>query len=84
MPRESQDGGRAEVYHMLICRGRAKMGRGRGISHVDMPRESQDGWGRGISHVDMSRESQDGGAEVYHMLICRGRAKMGGQRYITC
>ena len=54
---------------MLICQGRAKMGRGRGISHVDMPRESQDG----------------GRAEVYHMLICRGRAKMGeGQRYITC
>ena len=53
---------------MLICRGIAKMG-GRGISHVDMPRESQDG----------------GGAEVHHMLICRGRAKMGeGQRYITC
>ena len=44
------------------------MGRGRGISHVDMPRESQDGGGRGISHVDMPRESQDG----------------GGQRYITC
>ena len=42
---------------------------GRGISHVDMPRESQDGGGRGISHVDMPRESQDGG---------------GGQRYITC
>ena len=46
MPRDSQDGGRAEVYHMLICRGRAKMGRGRGISHVDMPRESQDGGGQ--------------------------------------
>ena len=44
------------------------MGGGRGISHVDMPRESQDGGGRGISHVDMPRESQDG----------------GGQRYITC
>ena len=53
---------------MLICRGIAKMGRGRGISHVDMPRESQDGGGRGISHVDMPRESQDG----------------EGQRYITC
>ena len=39
------------------------------------------GRGRGISHVDMPRESQDGGAEVYHMLICRG---IGGQRYITC
>ena len=38
--------GGAEVYHMLICRGRAKMGRGRGISHVDMPRESQDGGGQ--------------------------------------
>ena len=47
MPRESQDGG-AEVYHMLICRGRAKMG-GRGISHVDMPRESQDGGQRYIT-----------------------------------
>ena len=46
MPRESQDGGGAEVYHMLICRGRAKMGGGRGISHVDMPRESQDGEGQ--------------------------------------
>ena len=40
--------GGAEVYHMLICRGRAKMGKmgGRGISHVDMPRESQDGEGQ--------------------------------------
>ena len=46
MSRESQDGGGAEVYHMLICRGRAKMGGGRGISHVDMPRESQDGEGQ--------------------------------------
>ena len=49
------------------------MGGGRGISHVDMPRESQDAegeprGGRGISHVDMPRESQDG----------------EGQRYITC
>ena len=40
------------------------MGGGRGISHVDMPRESQDG-GRGISHVDMPRESQDGGGQRY-------------------
>ena len=48
------------------------MGGGRGISHVDMPRESQDGGQRGqryitccqgISHVDMMGE---------------------GQRYITC
>ena len=38
--------GGAEVYHMLICRGRAKMGGGRGISHVDMPRDSQDGGGQ--------------------------------------
>ena len=59
---------------MLICRGIAKMGGGRGISHVDMPRESQDGGGRGISHVDMPRESQD----------AEGEPRWGGQRYITC
>ena len=41
MPSDNREWGGAEVYHMLICRGRAKMG-GRGLSHVDMPRESQD------------------------------------------
>ena len=54
------------------------MGGGRGISHVDMPRESQDG-GAEVYHMLICRgRAKMGGAEVYHMLICRGRAKMGG------